>query len=123
MLKKDIEKKSFQNVKEEACGFIYLENKKLKILEVKNSAEDKTSEFSISAKTYLYAKENHEIVGIYHSHPSGSEEPSEYDKKCAEITCLPFIIFSIKRRKFSVFCPELLEIKQSIVEQLRKELL
>ena len=122
MIDKKIKKASFRKPKEEVCGFIILKDDEFDILEVENMAEDKESEFYISAKSFLYARENNQLVAVFHSHPNGNEEPSEYDKNCSEATCIPFVIFSNQTRKFSAYIPEFLDVDEEIIKKLKDQL-
>ena len=36
-------------------------------------------------------KQNNNLVAVFHSHPSGNEELSKYDKTCSEATCKIFL--------------------------------
>jgi len=122
MINEKIRKASFRKPKEEVCGFIILKDDKFDILEVENMAEDKESEFYISAKSFLYARENNQLVAVFHSHPNGTEESSQYDKNCSEATCIPFVIFSTQTRKFSVYVPEFLDVDEEIIKKLKDQL-
>lgn len=122
MIAKKIQKLAFKRPNEEVCGFIYLEDGGFNVLEVENMAEDKSCEFYISAKSFLYAKENNNLVAVFHSHPTGNEELSEYDKNCSEATCMPFVVFSNKTGRFFVYEPEFLDADKDLIERLKKEL-
>lgn len=104
---------------EESCGFI-VHDDDYDVIKVKNVAENKNENFQIASNDYLYIKKNHNLVGIYHSHPKSSEEPSSADKNSAEVSCLPFIIYSKITNKFSIYEPE---ESLSDVEEIKKILL
>lgn len=122
MISRKIRKSSFKKPKEEVCGFIVLKDNEFDIVEVENMAEDKESEFYISAKSFLHARENNKLVAVFHSHPNGNEEPSPYDKNCSEATCVPFVIFSNQTQKFSIYIPEFLDVDKETIEKLKTQL-
>jgi len=122
MIAKKIKKTAFKKQNEEVCGFICFEDGKFNVLEVENMAEDKSSEFYISAKSFLYAKQNNNLVAVFHSHPSGNEKLSKYDETCSEATCIPFVVFSNKTQKFSVYEPEFLDTDKKLIEKMKEEL-
>lgn len=122
MISKKIQKTAFRKQNEEVCGFICFKDGEFDVIEVENMAEDKSSEFYISAKSFLYVKQNNTLVAVFHSHPSGDEQLSKYDKTCAEATCIPFVVFSNKTRKFSVYEPEFLDADKSLVKKMKEEL-
>ncbi len=122
MIAEKIQKIAFKKQTEEVCGFICFEDGEFNILEVENMAEDRSSEFYISAKSFLYAKQNNNLVAVFHSHPSGNEKLSKYDETCSEATCIPFVVFSNKTRKFSVYEPEFLDADEKLIKKMKDQL-
>ena len=122
MIKKKLTKSSYGQPEKEVCGFIVLNDNNFDFVQVENLAEDKGSEFYISAKTFLHTKENYNVVAVFHSHPCGNEQPSDFDKSCSEATCYPFVIYSNKTRKFGTYIPEYLETENEIFKKLEVEL-
>lgn len=122
MIKKKLIKSSCSQPQKEVCGFIAFENEEFYFIQVENLAEDQESEFYISAKTFLHTKENYNVVAVFHSHPSGDERPSTFDKNCSEAACYPFVIFSNKTNKFSTYTPEYLDVSEDILKKLEVEL-
>ena len=122
MIAEKIQKIAFKKQTEEVCGFICFEDGEFNILEVENMAEDRSSEFYISAKSFLYAKQNNNLVAVFHSHPNGNEQLSKYDETCSEATCIPFVVFSNKTQKFSVYEPEFLDTDKKLIEKMKEEL-
>jgi len=90
---------------EEVCGFLVGEDK-IEVIPIKNVARNKQESFQISATDFLFTEKKYKTLAIYHSHPVGSEEPSEADKKASEVSCLPFVIYSKTANKFSIYEPE-----------------
>lgn len=60
----------------EICGFLMADWTIVEGINVSNSE----SEFEIDEATTLYAfVERNDLMGVYHSHPGGSTEPSQMD--------------------------------------------
>lgn len=111
-----------QKPKLESCGFVVFEDGQLKIQPMDNMAEDPEKNFYIGAKDFLFAKNNYEIIAVYHSHPEGDENPSVYDKNSAEASCYPFVIFCLSNRKFGVYEPEFMDCDSEKYHLLKEEL-
>lgn len=84
-------KKEFPN---EACGFILAVGKKEKYFPANNVAEYPTKDFVISPRSYADAEDLGTIIGICHSHPEASCEPSQADISACEESNKPWHILS-----------------------------
>lgn len=64
----------------EICGFVL---KGWGLLPVPNSSRDPGNSFDIAPDTLMSVlrQRRHDILGLYHSHPSGNHAPSETDLK------------------------------------------
>ncbi len=116
---------SFQNPYIEICGFVgfdELNNTYVTQIE-KNIAQDPKNFFAISPVRYLNFKNNYSILGVFHSHIIGDENPSEFDVKMSEACCVPFIIFSINSKKFSIYEPQNKEYNVKILERFKEKIL
>lgn len=122
-IKRQIELDCEKNVNEERCGFVVQNEDYFDLIYCENRAEDPVNNFYIPAKDFLHIKTNHKIVGVYHSHIKGTEEPSEFDKKTADLICYPFIIYAIENNKFNIHIPEMSDADPDYLEKLKKELL
>ena len=80
---------ALEKPEEEVCGFIILNpDNTISVERVKNENPNKKLSFSISPKTFLEKKLNKKILGIYHSHPEGNENPSLHDLNISqELVC------------------------------------
>lgn len=107
---------------EESCGFIVYDNGEFRAIESENRAQDKSEEFYIPAKEFLFIKNSNNVIAVYHSHPKTDENPSEFDKNNSNLICLPFVIFSLKNRRMSVFEPEFLDCDKSTFQNLKEQL-
>lgn len=104
--KKDIQKIAEGSPGRESCGLIVLDNYQLKVLEMPNTHYNKKKYFKISLGDFLEAQSTYQILAIFHSHVSVSEKPSQFDIKSCEELCLPFLIYSLKSKKFFLHFPD-----------------
>lgn len=89
---------------EEVCGFIYLDRLLNPCVSREvNESQDKKNFFSISPSRIL-SLEN--IIGVYHSHPEGTAEPSKFDREMSEEMCMPFLVYSNKNKDFWLHYPD-----------------
>ena len=122
MIKTKIQFECEKNPTEEVCGFIVLEDDELKVMPTENKSTNPSKHFYIPAKEFLYIKTKHNLVGIYHSHCIGSEKPSDFDKSTAELTCYPFVIYSLETNMFGLYKPENCDVEFELVKKLKEEL-
>jgi proteasome lid subunit RPN8/RPN11 len=97
-----------ENLMEECCGFLYgweKENQRVItcITQAVNEAENRITNFRISAKAYMdaeaFASNNSlQLVGIYHSHPNHLAVPSERDR-IAALPYFSYIITSVRSKQ------------------------
>ena len=76
----------------EVCGLISIVKGKTKYFPCKNLAEDTETEFVICPDDWMIAEDAGELVGVFHSHPNCSPEPSETDLESCDDLDLPFYI-------------------------------
>ena len=120
-IKRKIELECEKDVSQERCGFVIYKNEELDLIMCENRAEDKKNQFYIPAKEFLYVKNNSDIVAIYHSHNDGTENPSSFDIKSADIVCYPFLIYCTKNNKFGIYEPEYSDAKQEQLKKLKEQ--
>jgi proteasome lid subunit RPN8/RPN11 len=95
------------HVSNEVCGFVgwdEVEKKYVASIE-RNEAADPKSFFAINPASFLKFKNSYMLLGVYHSHILGDEQPSEFDIKMSETCCVPFIIYSLNTKKFHIYEP------------------
>ena len=100
-IKSDIKWHALNEYPNECCGIIVFKKNEFSLMECDNVSEDKCNAFEISAKDYLRAKENGDVIAYYHSHPKdkvGKFSPS--DKIISKGQGLPLILFSMGNDKF-----------------------
>lgn len=78
----------------EACGLIVSDNGTEKWIPCENVSEDPEEEFVINNEQFVRAQLDYDILKIVHSHPDGSAEPSEHDKKACKFLQIPYMIIS-----------------------------
>lgn len=79
----------------EACGLVVVFKGRLSYVACANEAKDPTEQFVISAEDYERAEVRGEVVGIFHSHPNASAQPSALDMSCCRASGLPWYILSV----------------------------
>ena len=64
-------------------------------------------------------KDNCKMVGVFHSHITGDESPSEFDVKMSENCCQPFIIYSLNSKKINIYTPKTSEVDVNILNRIK----
>lgn len=82
----------------EACGLIVALGKKSVAFECLNIALDPKAHFMIDAADYGRLADIGEIVGVWHTHPELSAQPSDADKAACESSELPWAIMGIRKQ-------------------------
>lgn len=97
-----------KNMAYEICGFIGFDEESGKYVASveKNQSPNPAEFFSISPVRYLTFKDSYSVIGVFHSHIAGDENPSDFDIRMSEACCLPFIIYSLNTKKFSIYQPK-----------------
>lgn len=78
----------------EACGLVVAmrDGKKQRLVRARNVAPNPRHEFDLCPDAWLALATGEDVVGIYHSHPFTSPEPSMADRVGCENTGLPWHI-------------------------------
>jgi proteasome lid subunit RPN8/RPN11 len=85
---------------QESCGLIYEDEKGLsQFRECKNIHFEPVDFFEICPSEYLKTSKEGEIKAVFHSHPK-SGGPSNMDIEMSTNLELPFVIYSLKNKKF-----------------------
>ena len=91
---------------EESCGLLASVEKKVKFFKCKNVAKDKKNNFKISIDDWIEIEDKAEVIGIVHSHPTGSAELSQNDKNnCIQLD-YPYYIVSVENKNYKIFNPK-----------------
>ncbi len=90
----------------EGCGILTVVKGKQKWIPCTNIA-DKDDHFIIDTKEYLKIARTSDIVGIVHSHPDKSSEPSELDINNCNALGKKYYIFSYPEMDLTIVEPEI----------------
>ena len=110
-----------KNFKREICGFLGFDKEKREYLiqPEENISEDPFNFFLINPLSYLLFKDDCEMIGVFHSHIIGDENPSEFDVKMSENCCQPFIIYSLNSKKINIYTPKTSEVDVNILNRIK----
>jgi proteasome lid subunit RPN8/RPN11 len=89
----------------EGCGVLAVVKGKMKWFPCDNVAEE-DNDFVIDSKQYIDIGHKADIVGIVHSHPDASTEPSENDIKYCNTIGIPYYIFSYPEMELNIIKPK-----------------
>ena len=78
----------------------------LKVVECKNTAEDKNTLFKISIEEYLQALTEGDVYGVYHSQTQGESSFSEADKTISESLELVSVLYNTSNEVFDILEPK-----------------
>jgi len=101
----EIEKHFEKEYPREGCGVLGIVQGKLEWFPCNNVAED-DEDFVLDSKQYLDIRKKADIVGIVHSHPDASCEPSISDINNCNALLIPYYIFSYPEMKMHVQEPK-----------------
>lgn len=89
----------------EACALAVIVKGKLKLFKCENLSSN-NDQFRMSSNDWIKAEELGEIVGLLHSHPDTSSEPSEADRVACESTNIPWYILSLVDDSWTTLKPK-----------------
>lgn len=105
----------------EVCGFICKDGESFLFEEVINHSKEDQN-FLIKPIDYLSKKLQGNLVAIFHSHTKGGSELSKHDFITSCNLLMPFVIYSLESKKFSVFYREEFQIEENCVKRLKENL-
>jgi len=88
----------------ESCGLLVIQKGEEIYVPCRNMSSEK-DQFVIAPEDYDKADDLGEIVGVVHSHPEGSSEPSQTDLLGCEHSGLPWFIVSYPQGSWSSIAP------------------
>lgn len=88
----------------EGCGIIGVVKGKKRWYPCKNVAES-DDDFILCSDDWFRIKQSADIIGIVHSHPDASNEPSQYDIDCCNAMGIPYYIFSYPSMDLNILEP------------------
>ena len=89
----------------EVCGLISIVKGKTRYFPCKNIADDPTDGFCLSPDDWMKAEDAGELVGVFHSHPDCSPEPSKTDLDSCDYLDLPFYIVNPNTKEWHYMEP------------------
>ncbi|EPY8414696.1 C40 family peptidase, partial [Klebsiella aerogenes] len=78
----------------EACGLVAQRGRVERYFPCRNLASESNDNFVLSPEDYAEVEDWGTIIGIVHSHPDATTQPSELDKAQCDATLLPWHIIS-----------------------------
>ena len=104
--KDDFIKYAEEKAPDEACGLVaIIEGAKI-FWPCKNIAEDQFEFFALDPEDWAeWEDRGGEILGVVHSHPTGSSEPSDGDRASSEYVGYPYHIYSIQHKSWHIVSP------------------
>ena len=101
----DIEKHFSECYPRESCGILAVIKGELQWFPCDNVAED-DDDFIIDSSQYIEISQRGDIVGVIHSHPDASCEPSQSDIDYCNATGVKYYIFSYPEMELYTLYPE-----------------
>lgn len=95
----------------ESCGVVIVRKGRQRYIPCRNMGADVREGFSINAEDMINAEHQGEIVGIVHSHPDGSPEPSDADRVACEVHGVEWLILNVGVVDGQVVCGKTKSIK------------
>lgn len=89
----------------EACGVLCVRKGKLHWVPCDNVSDDPENGFVIDSRKYLKLSMTSDIVGIVHSHPDASCEPSEHDINACNSLGIPYYIYNFPDMDLHILQP------------------
>ena len=89
----------------ECCGVICQKSRVERYFPCRNLADKSTEQFHLAPEDYAAAEEWGAIIGIAHSHPDATTQPSELDRAQCDATELPWHIVSWPEGDFRTLQP------------------
>ena len=91
----------------ESCGLVAVFNGEEKFWPCKNIAEDKDNFFALDPEDWANCEDiGGQVVGVFHSHPKGTSQPSHADKVSCEYIGYPYYIYSLENNTWNYIKPE-----------------
>lgn len=105
----------------EVCGFVLVEDDGSLITEpAKNIANYEGDIFEVHPLEILKKFKSGKLAAIYHTHPDGNELESKFDKFNCENSCIPYLIYSKKSKRFNLILPNFPHVKSEYIDILKK---
>ena len=100
----EIEQHLYNEYPREGCGILGVVKGKMQWYPCTNVAKE-NEEFILDSKQFIAYSNRMDIVGVVHSHPDGTPDPSEMDIKYCNTLNVPYYIFSYPGMEMRVIHP------------------
>lgn len=97
-LLKVIQEAAMARFPQEACGLVVQVGQKSIAVETENSSEIPNAQFLIAAEEYARCADMGEIIGVWHTHTNGNNQPSDADYAGCENTGLPWYLLPVTQK-------------------------
>ena len=91
----------------EACGIILRVAEDIKYIPCKNL--DTGENFILNPEDYVKAEDSGEVIMIAHTHVETTKTPSKVDIEGCNFSGLPWLIYSLQDKDYSLLLPEVLD--------------
>jgi len=102
----------------EVCGFLGFKNGEYKLLLCENISQKPSEYFAINPVDYLNFIEEYNMICVFHSHVKGNEEASQFDVSMSENCCIPFMVYSLNTKKFSIYSPRNNDVDKDLLQNV-----
>jgi len=116
-----VKKIAHESASVEVCGFLGFDKdgELFIVREETNDSPTPANFFLINPLDYLLFKDKYEVLGLFHSHVLGDEQPSDFDIKMAQNCCVPFLIYSLNTKKTHIYEPQIIECDVNMVRRMK----
>lgn len=90
----------------EACGLVVVKRGRRVYVPCANSARTPEDHFSIAPEEFAAAEEQGEVVGVFHSHPNASADPSTSDLQACNASGVAWHILALPSGSWNTITPK-----------------
>lgn len=90
----------------EACGLVVVKRGRRVYVPCANSAKAPEEHFSIAPEEFAAAEEQGEVVGVFHSHPNASADPSTADLQACNASGVAWHILALPSGVWNTVAPK-----------------
>lgn len=115
-----LRKKSESSLFAELCGMLgFNKQNELIYCEMQNRSAEPDKFFALDPYDFLKFIKDFTPIALFHSHIYGDENPSDFDIKSSNNSCLCFLIYSVTTEKFFIYEPQVKKYDVNTVEGIR----
>ena len=94
-----------KNKRIESCGVILKHKSGDRVIECENASTNPEKNFEIKLSDQVNLIKNGKILAVFHSHIDQDEKFLDTDIKHSEELIAPYIVYSLKTKKFNTYIP------------------